>query len=137
MGTGQSVLIEGKEVETGTPRVVEVARSGHIIPPFEDFQEYYSAVQETDRLLWGDPADGRRIVIYGFIASSDTAIEVQFNIMVAGAAYRSVRLYIPADGGANPLMYIGGWKLPLGASIRYSTDAVASHYVAVYGRQER
>jgi len=130
------VLIYGMSVEEEDPQIVGLGNLGHIVPPFTEYQEFYSALQETERPLWG-PASGHSIVLYGIVVSAVAALTFQIDIVNPDTTvYRSIRLHVPANGGANPLMYFGGWKLPQGARIRYSTSAATTNYCAVFGREE-
>ena len=130
------VMVAGIGQESDTPVGAVFSQGGHIIPPFEHFVESYGALQITSKTLWGEVPEGQRIVLYGLIASADTVMRVTFEVMVGGALWRRPTIYLAVNGGANPLLYMGGWKLPEGASVLFSTSAPGNYYVAAYGEAE-
>lgn len=129
-------MMTGRGERSDKPVGAVFSQGGVILPPFEHFVESYGALQVTSKTLWGEVPESYRIVLYGLIASADTAMRVTFEVMAGGALWRRPTIYLAANGGANPLFYMGGWELPAGASIYFSTSVSGNYYVAAYGEVE-
>lgn len=125
----QTVKITGHDPDDKAAAVT-VGTSGHQPEPFEAFGWRRPTTAQTNALLW-DPPGNHRIVVYGLIASTTLANVITFNM---GGI--EVTVYLPDTGGCNPLFIEGGFKLPAGGNITYTSTVATPHYVCAYGRTE-
>jgi len=125
----ETVKIVGDDPE-GKPAAIDVGMSGHLPEPFESFGWRRPTTAQTNAGLW-DPIPNQRIVVYGLIASSTLANVITFNM---GGI--EVTVYLPDTGGCNILFIEGGFKVPAGGNITFTSTVATPHYVAAYGRME-
>ena len=121
--------VEGSEADIESIltsiEVVEAEASQRVEhPPKTDNQ----STAQTDTTLW-DPAEGKRIMLTSLVLSTDTAMNIFFEV---GADYVVPPVYLPENGSGN-ILFDPALELPVDGVLTYTSSAAGNHSVAAYG----
>lgn len=109
-------------------------------PPIDENRRFrggalYAAAQAASQQLKAAPTVATEShYILGLLASSDTAGWIELRQDTGGAdSLIGQRIWIPANGGGNPLYIEVGLKVATGKNIGVRTGIAGNHSVLAYG----